>query len=58
MKSNYVILVGNTDLGKRKIEMKAVLLTMKNERDIEPSFVNNLGYLMNPSHDHKETFYN
>ena len=57
VKPNYVILVGNTDLEKRKIEMKAVFPTMEHEVDIEPSFVDNLAYLMNPSHNHNETFY-
>lgn len=56
-KPNYVILVGNTDLEKRKVEMKAVFPTMKYEVNIEPSFVDNLAYLMNPSHNHNETFY-
>ena len=31
--------------------------TMKYEVNIEPSFVDNLAYLMNPSHNHNETFY-
>lgn len=57
VKPNYVILVGNTDVEKRKMEMKAVFPTMEHEVDIEPSFVDNLAYLMNPSHNHNETFY-
>jgi Alg9-like mannosyltransferase family len=57
VKPNYVILVGNTDLEKRKIEMKAVFPTMVPEVNIEPSFVDNLAFLMNPSHNHNETFY-
>jgi hypothetical protein len=57
VKPNYLILVGNTDLEKRKIEMKAVFPTMEHEVDIEPSFVDNIAYLMNPSHNHNETFY-
>ena len=56
-KPNYVILVGNTDLEKRKMEMKKVFPTMEYEVNIEPSFVDNLAYLMNPSHNHNETFY-
>ena len=56
-KPNYVILVGNTDLKKRKMEMKKVFPTMEYEVNIEPSFVDNLAYLMNPSHNHNETFY-
>ena len=56
-KPNYVILVGNTDIEKRKTEMKAVFPTMEYEVNIKPSFVDNLAYLMNPSHNHNETFY-
>lgn len=56
-KPNYIILVGNTDLEKRLIEVKKVFPTMQHEVDIEPSFVDNLAYLMNPSHNHNETFY-
>ncbi len=56
-KPNYIILVGNTDLQKRIIEVKRVFPTMQHEVDIEPSFVDNLAYLMNPSHNHNETFY-
>ena len=56
-KPNYIILVGNTDLQKRIIEVKKVFPTMQHEVDIEPSFVDNLAYLMNPSHNHNETFY-
>ena len=56
-KPNYAILVGNTDIEKRKMEMKKVFPTMKHEVNIEPSFVDNLAYLMNPSHNHNETFY-
>jgi hypothetical protein len=56
-KPNYVILVGNSDLQKRLAEMKTVFPTMEHEIDIEPSFVDNLAYLMNPSHNHNETFY-
>ena len=54
---NYIILVGNTDLEKRIIEVKKVFPTMQHEADIEPSFVDNIAYLMNPSHNHNETFY-
>ncbi|MDZ7898406.1 MAG: glycosyltransferase family 39 protein [Arcicella sp.] len=57
IKPNYVILVGNTDLQKRIIEVKKVFPTMQHEVDIEPSFVDNIAYLMNPSHNHNETFY-
>jgi hypothetical protein len=56
-KPNYIILVGNTDLEKRIVEVKKVFPTMQHEIDIEPSFVDNLAYLMNPSHNHNETFY-
>ncbi len=54
---NYVILVGNTDLEKRRIEMQKVFPSMKHEIDIEPSFVDNLAYVINPTHNHNETFY-
>ncbi len=57
IKPNYIILVGNTDLEKRLIEVKKVFPTMQHEVDIEPSFVDNIAYLMNPSHNHNETFY-
>jgi hypothetical protein len=57
VKPNYVILVGNTDLQKRIIEVKKVFPTMQHEVDIKPSFVDNIAYLMNPSHNHNETFY-
>ncbi len=57
IKPNYIILVGNTDLEKRIVEVKKVFPTMQHEIDIEPSFVDNLAYLMNPSHNHNETFY-
>ncbi len=57
VKPNYVILVGNSDFEKRLAEMKAVFPTMQHEVDIEPSFVDNLAYLMNPTHNHNETFY-
>ena len=57
IKPNYLILVGNTDLQKRIIEVKKVFPTMQHEADIEPSFVDNIAYLMNPSHNHNETFY-
>ena len=56
-KPNYIVLVGNTDLAKRIIEVKKVFPTMQHEVDIEPSFVDNIAYLMNPSHNHNETFY-
>ena len=56
-KPNYLILVGNTDLQKRIIEVKKVFPTMQHEVDIEPSFIDNIAYLMNPSHNHNETFY-
>jgi hypothetical protein len=56
-KPNYVILVGNSEIEIRKEEMKKVFPTMEYEVDIEPSFVDNLAYLMNPSHNHNETFY-
>jgi hypothetical protein len=57
IKPNYIILVGNTDLEKRIVEVKKVFPTMQHEVDIEPSFVDNIAYLMNPSHNHNETFY-
>jgi hypothetical protein len=57
VKPNYVILVGNSEIEIRKKEMKKVFPTMEHEVDIEPSFVDNLAYLMNPSHNHNETFY-
>lgn len=57
IKPNYIILVGNTELEKRLIEVKKVFPTMQHEVDIEPSFVDNIAYLMNPSHNHNETFY-
>jgi hypothetical protein len=57
VKPNYVILVGNSEIEIRKEEMKKVFPTMEHEVDIEPSFVDNLAYLMNPSHNHNETFY-
>ena len=57
IKPNYIILVGNTDLEKRLMEVKKVFPTMQHEVDIEPSFVDNIAYLMNPSHNHNETFY-
>ena len=56
-KPNYIILVGNTDLQKRIVEVKKVFPTMQHETDIEPSFIDNIAYLMNPSHNHNETFY-
>ena len=57
VKPNYVILIGNTDLAKRLSEMKQVFPTLQHEVDINPSFVDNIAYLMNPSHNHNETFY-
>ena len=57
IKPNYIILVGNTDLEKRLIEVKKVFPAMQHEVDIEPSFVDNIAYLLNPSHNHNETFY-
>jgi Alg9-like mannosyltransferase family len=57
MKPNYIILVGNTDLQARIVEVKKVFPTMQHEVDIEPSFVDNIAYLLNPSHNHNETFY-
>ena len=57
VKPNYVILIGNTDLAKRLNEMKQVFPTLQHEVDINPSFVDNIAYLMNPSHNHNETFY-
>ena len=57
IKPNYIILVGNTDLEKRLRDAKKVFPTMQHEVDIEPSFVDNIAYLMNPSHNHNETFY-
>ncbi|MEA5458767.1 hypothetical protein VB796_06955 [Arcicella sp. LKC2W] len=57
VKPNYIILVGNSDLEKRLAEMKAVFPTMEHEIDIEPSLGDNIAYLLNPSHNHNETFY-
>jgi Alg9-like mannosyltransferase family len=54
---NYIILVGSSDLDSRLAEMKKVFPFMQHETDIEPSLVDNLAYIMNPSHNHNETFY-
>ena len=57
VKPNYVILVGNSDLSSRLAAMKKVFPTMQHATDIEPSLVDNIAYIMNPSHNHNETFY-
>ncbi|MEA5139677.1 glycosyltransferase family protein [Arcicella rigui] len=54
---NYLIMVGNSDLEARLELMKKVFPKLKHETDIEPSFIDNIAYVLNPSHNHNETWF-
>lgn len=56
-KPNYVIFEGDEKLDERLIRLKKVFPTLQKEAIIAPSFVDNIAYLLNPSHNHNETWF-
>ncbi len=54
---NYLILVGSADLEARLAKMKEIFPKLQHDTNIEPSFVDNIAYVLNPSHNHNETWF-
>lgn len=54
---NYLILVGSSDLEARLAKMKEIFPKLQHDTNIEPSFIDNIAYVLNPSHNHNETWF-
>lgn len=54
---NYLILVGSSDLEARLTKMKEIFPKLQHDTNIEPSFIDNIAYVLNPSHNHNETWF-
>ena len=56
-KPNYIIFTGSDNLAIRLNKIKTIYPNLKHEIDIEPSFVDNIAFVLNPKHNVNETWF-